>query len=230
MIARLERRPLWQALRVVALIAGLLFLLAQVHFNGPMVRLDYAVRSWVAEHDFPVLGRVAELIVDLANPPMVVALVLMLGVVLTITRRSLRPVLLCVTAVVLLGTAVLSLKYAVARPGPMSEGGGVAWPSGHTTTSVVAFGVLSRLIGSRSRRSRWLLMVPPAVVGIGLVLRDYHWLSDVLAAWLLGPLLLLAATAVVDRVLGPSRRQLRGASELPADTPADRTPSRKVSS
>lgn len=205
MILRAVRRPSWRTWRVPLLTVGLLFLLEQVHFEGPIVRLDFAVRHWVTGQDFPVSGYAAELIVDVANPPLVVAMLGILVVVLTAQRDSLQPVALGVTAVVLLSTAVLGLKYGVARPGPASWGQGVAWPSGHTTTAVVACGVLAQLIGTERRCARMVLMVIPALVGLSLVLRDYHWLSDVLAGWLLGSLLLIATPALATWLMGMQR-------------------------
>ncbi|MGZ6807721.1 MAG: phosphatase PAP2 family protein, partial [Mycobacteriaceae bacterium] len=45
----------------------------------------------------------------------------------------------------------------------------------------------------------------PALVGLSLVLRDYHWLSDVLAGWLLGSLLLIATPALATWLMGMQR-------------------------
>lgn len=205
MVFRGGRRPAWRAWRNALLLLGLLYLLEQEHFGGPVIRLDTAVRGWVPGERLPVVGWIAEVIVTLANPPFVVALMLVVVAAAAARRTSARPLVLGVTAAVLLVVTVLTLKYAVGRPGPTGLGEGVAWPSGHTTTAVLVCGIFAHLIGVGWHRIRMLLMVVPVVVGVALVLRNYHWLSDVLAGWLLGPLLLIAASAVAERLLAGRR-------------------------
>ncbi len=207
MVFRGGGRPRRRGWTVGLLLLGLLFLLEQLHFGGPVVRADTATRAWVLGHPLPVIHSLAELIADLANPPSVLALMLVGVVALALWRRSWQPLALAGTAIVMLMVAVFSLKNLVGRPGPLGDGA-LAWPSGHTTTSVVVCGVLTQLLCAEHRRVRTAIMVVvPGLVGVALVLRNYHWASDVVAGWLVGTLLLMAAVALVRWAFGAVRRR-----------------------
>ena len=200
--SEVERGPrgVW---RIALLVAGLLLLGEQVVFGGPIVHLDHAVQTWVRRDSFPVVGPIAQLVADLASPPFVLFLMLLLVAVAAVWRRSWQPLVAGVTCAIALAVAVLSLKYAVGRPGPTGQGSLLAWPSGHTTTAVVASGVIARLLSVERRRLATMVAIaPPLMVGIALVLRNYHWTSDVLAGWLLGPLVLTVGYAVTRWLLG----------------------------
>ena len=81
---------------------------------------------------------------------------------------------------------------------------GYSFPSGHSITSAVTFGLLALVIwrGGLSLRARRvsvvLLVVLIAMVGLSRIALGVHYPSDVLASW-------LAATAIVIgvAVLGP---------------------------
>lgn len=198
-------RPGWRGWVSALLVLGLLTLWLQIHLDGPVVGLDTAMRRWVHTHRMPVIRPVAQLVADLASPALVIVLMFLAVSALALRRRSWQPVVFAATATLLLAITVIGLKQGVGRVGPTGDGA-LAWPSGHTTTSVVASGVLVRLLCIDRRRIGALIVVAvPALVGISMVLRNYHWASDVLAGWLLGPLILIAAAALVQRLF-QSRR------------------------
>lgn len=69
------------------------------------------------------------------------------------------------------------------------------FPSGHTATAFVCYGVIGvlvRLGDPRGRRLRpWLWGLGAALpVGTAMVYSNFHWLSDVLASFALGAALL----------------------------------------
>lgn len=200
--SKAERGPqgVW---RNLLLALGLLILWQQVVFGGPIVRLDHAVQAWVRREPLPVAGSVAQLVTDVANPPFVIFMLLLIVAAVASRRHSWQPLVAGVTCVVLLVVAVLGLKYAIGRPGPAGDGSQIAWPSGHTTTAVVFWGVMARLL---NLKRRWIAaavaIIAPLLVGVALVLRNYHWTSDVLAGWLLGPLVLAAGYAATRWLLG----------------------------
>jgi len=161
-----------------------------------MVSLDHAVHGWVHRTRQPVVGPLAQVVADLANPPLVIAGMLLGTALIAARRQSWRPLVTGVIAAVILSVVVLALKHVVGRRGPAGDGSMLAWPSGHTTTAVVACGVIAAMVYPRWRRLAALIAVlPPALVGIAMVLRNYHWVSDALAGWLLGPLVLIAGHA-----------------------------------
>lgn len=104
----------------------------------------------------------------------------------------------------LLGTWVLSvagvglcvrlIKHAVARDRPevrwvMEQG--YSFPSGHSAGTLVCYGMLAWLViaMARPRRAGWVVALAALVVlcvGASRVLLGAHYVSDVLAGWLLG--------------------------------------------
>ncbi len=198
-------RGRWRGWQVALLSVGLIFLLDQVIFGGPIVRLDHAVRGWAHREPLPVIGPVAQVVADLAYPPFVLFLMLVVVAVVSARRHSWRPLTGGVITAVILTVVVLAAKHLVGRTGP--EGfGALAWPSGHTTTAVVVCGVVAGLVpGKRRHLAAVVAVLLPILVGVAMVLRNYHWASDVLAGWLLGPLVLVLAQAATKRLL-----ELRG--------------------
>lgn len=206
---RTDRLSAWGRpwLGPAVLLAALAVLLEQVLLGGPVQVLDEVVARWTADHQHgPVTGPVigaAKLLAELAQPMLVVPLFALAAAGWGWWRRTWRPPLLALTGTTALAVA-LALKTVVARGGPdgqIARDGG-AWPSGHVTTAVVAWGLAAQVLPPSWRAARTLLQAVPGPVGAAMILSDYHWLSDVLAGWLLGPLLLATVTALVDRATG----------------------------
>lgn len=99
-----------------------------------------------------------------------------------------------------------AVKIAIGRPRPLSAvvdviapERGNSFPSGHVMFYTVFFGFLAFLAWSRMPRSplRWTLIVaaclPVALIGVSRLILGAHWLSDVIAAYLLGFVLLAIA-------------------------------------
>jgi membrane-associated phospholipid phosphatase len=98
-------------------------------------------------------------------------------------------------------SVVLALKYGVGRPAPSGVQGPEAfrsYPSGHTATAVILWGTLYSVVAEYpryavSRRVAWLLSwLAPLMVMVGMVLRDYHWVTDLVASAALCTVLLQA--------------------------------------
>lgn len=109
-----------------------------------------------------------------------------------------------VLAIMLGSTAAEWLvKWLVSRPRP--RGGPFAFPSGHTFTSVVFFGLVIYLLWTRDVAWPWRLGGTIACVlvigGIGLsrMYLRFHWLTDVLGGLTGGVAYLLIALAIADR-------------------------------
>jgi len=92
------------------------------------------------------------------------------------------------------------LKLLVERARPISEYsahlGTFSFPSGHSTGSVVAYGLLAyfayvKLPGPWGVIAAFFLLTVPIAVGISRIHLGAHYPSDVLAGWLLGLLGLL---------------------------------------
>ncbi len=128
--------------------------------------------------------------------------------------------------VIMAGTGGLQFvaKWAVDRPRPDLAAWG--FPSGHVLSLVVFFGLVAYLLSTSRMSQRWRYL--GAAIGVGTVLAvgfsrlylDVHWLSDVLAGFMLGLAYLLLTIWLVECL---RYRRLRGAvvplppSDLAAD-------------
>ncbi|MEU4152744.1 phosphatase PAP2 family protein [Streptomyces sp. NPDC026659] len=121
-----------------------------------------------------------------------------------------------------LGQALrFALMAAIARPRPPAEdwlthASRGSFPSGHTTTSAMAAGllVLALLVRRPPAYRLWvgLTVVWAVAVGVSRVWLGVHWAGDVVAGWLLATVWTLSAaliTAAVARTRSQPRRLRR---------------------
>jgi membrane-associated phospholipid phosphatase len=114
--------------------------------------------------------------------------------------RTLRPLVMVGTSLVLLNMSVGVVKLRTGRLGPRQTRlahqvwvGGDIYPSGHVANAVVLYGLIVWItVGHRK-----LLVAAAAfismTVGLGTIYLNTHWLSDVIAGWLAGALVLVAS-------------------------------------
>jgi membrane-associated phospholipid phosphatase len=115
--------------------------------------------------------------------------------------RSMRPLLVLGVALVLLNMSVGAVKIGLGRLGPhyahvagsneLFFGGGI-FPSGHTANAVVTWGVVAYLATRGRRTSAVLAGFMGFSVGLTTIYLGTHWVSDVLAGWAAGVLVMLA--------------------------------------
>ncbi|WP_327677054.1 phosphatase PAP2 family protein [Kitasatospora sp. NBC_00458] len=182
----------------------------QVAVDGPLLGVDRWVRHAVHEvraglHS-ALLNRLGEALSDLGGGVVAVP-VLFLGGAVAAWRefragvaRWWLPGVVAVLTAGLIPLLVVPAKAWFARPGPFGlplAADQWGWyPSGHTTTATLGYGVaallLARTVGPRDRLlSAAGAALLAAGVGLGLAWSDYHWLLDVVAGWCLGGLVLL---------------------------------------
>lgn len=102
-----------------------------------------------------------------------------------------------------IGQAVTTVAFAaLSRPGP--DGGPVSLLSGHAMTAALGWGLVAREVGGRACAG--LAVAVAGVAGLARVALDQHWLSGVVAGWLLGLLLLAVADGLLGRVSPPEPR------------------------
>ncbi|WP_063774802.1 phosphatase PAP2 family protein [Kitasatospora azatica] len=181
----------------------------QVAADGPLLGLDRWIRHSVAllrQAGGTALDGAAQSLSDLGST--VPAVPVLLGAGALAAWRSRRtgrpswwlPLPVAALAALLIPLLVVPAKAYFARPGPLGlplqphEWGW--YPSGHTTTACVSYGVGALLVGrTLAAAGRRLLYGLTALLGLGvgwgLIWCDYHWFLDVLAGWCLAGLLLL---------------------------------------
>lgn len=123
-------------------------------------------------------------------------------------RGSRRPVIMFGLALILLNVSVGVMKHATGRLSPQVTdqvrtvlAGGTIYPSGHAANAVVMFGLIAMLVPlARRRLAVGIAAVASVAVGVGTILVDTHWVSDVLGGWLAGALVLLTVPAITTYV------------------------------
>lgn len=132
--------------------------------------------------------------------------------------RTLRPLLVGTTALVLLNISVGAVKVGLGRLGPhyatalgSSElfRGGDIFPSGHTSNAVVTWGVLAYLAARHRRTAAAAAAALAVTVGLTTLYLGTHWLSDVLAGWAAGVLVLLVLPVIEPALARAEDRLLR---------------------
>ncbi|MFI1258375.1 phosphatase PAP2 family protein [Streptomyces netropsis] len=180
----------------VAIVVGVLTTSWPVRFDW-QVMLFRPYKQWPEIHTFldyfVVLGQ---------RGPTAVAVAAWLGWC-TYKQKTLRPLLVLGTSLLLLNATVGAAKIGMGRLGPhyatsigsneMFAGGDI-FPSGHTANAVVTWGVLAYL--ATTPRSRRVASVSAALLALGVgmttVYLGTHWISDVTLGWSAGLLVLLS--------------------------------------
>jgi undecaprenyl-diphosphatase len=126
-------------------------------------------------------------------------------------RRSMRAVPLAIATAVVVEVVVAVLKPLIGRSGAPTAAhalvgvGGHGYPSGHTATAAVCWGLAAALVARahpRLARVAWPVAGIAAIgTAAGMVYGPGHWLSDVVASLLLVGAA-LAAYAVLLRRIG----------------------------
>lgn len=185
----------------VALAAS--FALVTLLFLGPLQALDVELnRPW--RQSWPELRDPVRLVVRLGQRAVCLPLLFAVTVYAARRARSWRPVVLSVVAALALNLAVGLLKLATGRDSPRSGDpdffqGGIIYPSGHAANAVLVYGLAAylayRFVPDRPLLARGLLVLAIAVSLAMLICSVYlqtHWLSDVVAGWLVGGALLVS--------------------------------------
>jgi len=195
---------------VLALAAIFVQILDAVTDADDLTALDRAVSDWLIGHRTPWLTHIEIAITNLGSAFALITMVSLVGIVTAIRLRSWYPIVLA--AVGLGGSQILVaiIKAAIARPRPnppaqLVTASGFSFPSGHSASSMVGFGLLAWLVCMLTTdrtvwATAWLAAALGTVaVGASRVYLGVHYPTDVLGGWALG-LTWLAVVALAARV------------------------------
>ena len=202
-------RSSWLTLGVPA--ALLAILTVNVLADGPLIaadrRIQVTAQALADSRSWQWLGGPARLIVDLADPPVAIAVLVVSALTVSSRRRSLRPLVTAAVAIILLVATVVPAKILIGRLSPgqlrLTPGTQGSFPSGHATTASVCYvlAVLPLLPYLPALARRIALAALPVwclLVGAALVWLNYHWFTDVAAGWALAAIII----AVTPRLTG----------------------------
>ncbi len=191
-----------------ALAVAFVLLTAAVYVRTPVVAVDDRVWRLSLRLRVDALVGAARVVTALFSPPVTLSALLVVAVVVSVRRRSGRPLLWAAVAAAAMAVVTRGLKLALARPGPGSldvQKLNGAYPSGHTASLVVCGGAIVLLLGLRHVRTAWMTFgVVVLLVVSCLWYAHQHWLSDIVGSVLLSSVLLLW---LERRLAGDPRRQ-----------------------
>lgn len=199
------------AFSIVAVLATLVRLYQFLPFDLPAT-LE------LQEHENRILYRLMYLISIFGYTPWVLP-TLAGGAALVAWRVGLRDAGYLLLITVLQGLANAAIKVAIGRPRPVSDlvdvlvpERGNSFPSGHVMFYTVFFGFLAFLAWTRIKTPalRWTALLFTlgliALIGPSRMFLGAHWLSDVIAAYLLGLIILAFAIEGYLAYLKPGYR------------------------
>ncbi|MFE3865321.1 phosphatase PAP2 family protein [Streptomyces goshikiensis] len=202
-----------------AALFGLLALLVTARHGTPWA-LDRSLYLWSVRHRPPVLLAVARAITATGTGPVPYLCAVTAGLVVGVgvgrgVWGRLSPVAGALGFLLLVQGMRYAVLFAVSRPRPPAGGWathahGFAFPSGHTSTSATAAGLLAwalwRTATPAAARAGWCVLACWAVaVGLTRGYLGVHWPSDVLGGWLYALTWLAAAAAWAARVYRTDR-------------------------
>lgn len=166
-----------------------------------------------------------------------VAFIAAILIVATVATRSLRPGLTVVGTMAANYVVITVTKIAFGRTAPDTGedvfGGGdffggpaLSYPSGHSANTVIIWTLLLRIVIGlwgdkmpflRTPLRRFLVVATLAVVfGGSLIGLNQHWVTDIVAGWMIGIALSLLAPSPLPAHLRPENRHLMSANTRPA--------------
>jgi undecaprenyl-diphosphatase len=183
---------------VAAMAVGFTEVLDDVLEGDGIAGIDRPAARWLAAHRDLWLTTALRTVTVGGDPPFLAALALLICAVAGWRSRSWRPVALVLAGGA--GTALIlfTAKALVGRPRPplpfaVIPADGFSFPSGHATGTAAimvlcAWMVTRWLITAwRGRVTVWALAIAATlVIGFSRVYLGVHYVSDVLAGWLLG--------------------------------------------
>lgn len=194
------------ALVVAALVDG-------VREKADLSAYDPGVTATLIDARRPWLTVLAEAATFLGSTVWLVIFVVLAVVWLAAARRDVKSAVTMASGTAAAAILTVVLKQTVARPRPPASSllGAVdlspAFPSGHTLNAAVVYGLAALLVARSAGRRRagaaiagWLTL--STAVGLSRVYLGYHWMTDVLAGWVVG-LGVLATVITVMWAMGP---------------------------
>lgn len=187
---------------VMTLVTGVMYLVGLV--VREMEPLDWAAYHWVKGLQTAGFVEIMAVLTDVAHKKVcwVVSVVVAVAYAVVARRRRWAGAVVMAAVVVFQHFQQVGLAELVDRGHPPGSGG--TYPSGGCARAVVIYGMSALLLLRVSGAGRRIVVLVSAFVaavaffeGWSRLSLNYHWLTDVLAGWLSGVLLLIGFAVAV---------------------------------
>lgn len=180
------------------LLAVYLALTIAVLVRSPVLRLDDWIADLALRKQYPGLLSPVRVLVDFGQRRPVAQFVVPFLLLVAWRRRSSRPMVTLVVALLALNFSVGLVKLSTGRLGPRGGhavgqvfSGGDIYPSGHVSNAVVMYGLVAMFVPARYRtKAAAAAAVLSLLVGTATLYLKTHWFTDVAGGWLAGSLVL----------------------------------------
>ncbi len=182
-----------------------------IEAGGPLAALDRPVLTWCESIRTPAADAAWAFFSNTGGPVLQPIITAILVLFLAWRWRSWTPIVLTVLAEAgALAITVVGKQLTGRTRPPLAESippyeYSASFPSGHTLNATVIAGVLCYLMlhwfRTRGVRTAWIVVsaLYALAMGFSRVYLGHHWLTDVIAAWLLG-LAWLAVVVILHRL------------------------------
>lgn len=175
---------------------------------------DKAVQNFFFSLRGPVQDVIISSITHLSDTVTIIAFCIVLLILPNRKTYGLPVSLACLGGVAI----YKSLKHFVLRARPdaslhLVTQGGYSFPSGHSVTSIVFYGLLLYLIQKYCKNEKlktvlsWICGILAVVIGPSRIYVGVHWPTDVLAGWCLGGAILIIAILILEKVYAKKELQ-----------------------
>jgi membrane-associated phospholipid phosphatase len=190
------------------LFVGFIVVTQQVITNGPLIALDARIAN-ANRVDFPSWIDFILMRIDDLGLRGLTATALMIAAIYIAQRfKTWRPLNLAILSIIALNLIVGVAKLLIGRTKPQLNvdliyAGGLSYPSGHASNAILTWGVLAYLIYRYAHVDRYrgrLASAGVALISLSVcvvsLIRNTHWLSDLVGGLFIGAALLVMVIAI----------------------------------
>ena len=205
----IRRQQMFRAVKWSSLFfVGFIIVTQQVITNGPLIALDARIANAKRIDFAPWIEFVLMRIDNLGLRGLTATALLIAAIYIARRFKTWRPLNLAILSLIALNLTVGLAKLLIGRTKPQLNvdliyAGGLSYPSGHASNAILTWGVLAYLIYRYAHVNRYrgrLASAGVALISVSVcvvsLIRNTHWLSDLVGGLFIGAALLVMVIAI----------------------------------
>jgi membrane-associated phospholipid phosphatase len=208
-VPSIRRQQMFRAVKWSSLFfVGFIVVTQQVITNGPLIALDAKIANAKRVDFAPWIDFVLMRIDNLGLRGLTATALLIAAIYIAKRFKTWRPLNLAILSLIALNLTVGLAKLLIGRTKPQLNvdliyAGGLSYPSGHASNAILTWGVLAYLIYRYAHVDRYrgrLASAGVALISLSVcvvsLMRNTHWLSDLVGGLFIGAALLVMVIAI----------------------------------